>query len=444
MLLAASGGSLVLLALIGVAIAVYASGGAHTAAGPSADGQVDQDASEEVAYWRERAERNAEEADAASLAKSQVEQEVAIQRQRQEAEQRKASTSESVDDPVKEALLSVAVVKLPKGHGSGFMAGDQMLVTNYHVIEMGRVSDVRVGFPDNPSVRDRRFPVELIHEDPDNDLAILRVKSDVPALAVDSAYAHVNGQKVVAIGSPGTGGPDAAMIANLTTDGRLGPEYELPNGNKLWTLSMPINPGNSGGPILHAQTGKVIGVVVAKFVRADAQSLAVPLPRLAEAIGRAEAAGPDDIRGANAQHRARFCLAHMALLVRLADLSFAKSCEAATSTDEKTDEGMLAAFNEFKSDASQTLSDVFAEFETTVTAEVRNLKNDPACDLSVRLALEKLHAVIEEQVTSLRRSIPLQEIEHFLRNFQESLARAKSLAGTVAQSLRVELEEGDE
>ncbi len=432
--------------LIGTAITVYSRIRAPADAEQSVDGREgSQDSNDDVTYWREEADRLAKEAEEAKLSRIEVEREAADQQHRNDSAKReKTAKSETVDDPIKEALLSVAVVKLPLGHGSGFMAGDRMLVTNYHVIEKGRISDVRVGFPDNPSVRDRLFPVELIDEDPGNDLAILRVACDVPALTVDGSYTHVNGQKVVAIGSPGTGGPAADMIANLTTDGRLGPEYPLPNGNKLWTMSMPINAGNSGGPILDAHTGNVIGVVVAKFTRTESQSLAVPLPRLAEAIGRAGSATPTDIQHANVQHRARFCLAHMAELVRLADLSFAKSCEAANSTEEKTGDAMLTAFNEFKSDASRTLSDVFTTFETTVTAEVRALRNDSTCDTSVRLALEKLHQVIEEQVMSLRRSVPRDEIEHFVRNFRESLTRAKSLAGTVAQSLRVEVQEDDE
>lgn len=445
-LVAAIGGLAVMMILIGVAITAFSRIQANTAARYSADDREEpQDPNDDVAYWRKEADRLAKEAEEAQLARIEAEREAAAQRHSNEAaEPRNSTKSDDGDDPIKKALLSVAVVKLPHGHGSGFMAADRTLVTNYHVIEKGRIKDVQVGFPDNPSVRDRLFPVELIDEDPGNDLAILRVACDVPALTVDGSYTHVNGQKVVAIGSPGTGGTAADMIANLTTDGRLGPEYPLPNGSKLWTMSMPINAGNSGGPILDARTGNVIGVVVAKFTRTESQSLAVPLPRLAEALQRAGSATPTEVQLANVQHRARFCLAHMAELVRLAELSFAKSCEAAASAEEETDDAMLAAFNEFKSDASQTLSDVFTNFETTVTAEVRALRNDPACDSSVRLALEKLHQVIEEQVLSLRRSVPRDEIEHFVRNFRESLTRAKSLAGTVARPLRVELLEDDE
>ena len=124
----------------------------------------------------------------------------------------------------------------------------------------------------------------------------------------------------------------------------------------------------------------------------------------------------------------------MVRLLQLASLSFEKSCKAATTTEQSTDAGMLAAFNEFKSDASQILIDDFSRFETTVTAEVEQLRSDTACDRGIRLAIEKLHATIGEQVRSLRKSVHLREIDDFLRDFRESLRRADSLAGSVAKS----------
>jgi S1-C subfamily serine protease len=444
----AGGVAVVLLAIMATMVAFFPwASGKSGGDQPTVNRESNPDESgnpQDAAYWRKEADRLAKEAEAAKRATMELERKAAPARDRRDNAPPQAAKHDPARDPIKDALQSVAVLKLPNGHGSGFMAADRTLVTNQHVIEMGRLSDVRVGFPDNPSVRGRTFPVEILAEDPIHDLAILRVNCPVPPLTVDASYTHVNGQRIVAVGSPGTGGPGAEMIANLTTDGRLGPEYKLPNGSVLWTMAMPINAGNSGGPILDAATGKVIGVVVAKFTRTEAQSLAVPLPMLMNAIERADAARPVDIQRADSMHRARFCLAHMARLLRLAKLSFTKSCEAATSAEERTDDGMLAAFNEFKSVASRTLSDEFAAFETTVTAEVRTLRNDSACDMSTRLAVEKLHATIEVQVENLRKSVPLRQIEHFLRDFRESLARAESLAATVSKSLDVEMPEVEE
>lgn len=347
-------------------------------------------------------------------------------------------------DPVKDALESVAVVRLPDGHGSGFVAAPGIIVTNYHVIRLSRIADVRIGFPDNPSVRGRLFSAQLLAEDPIADLAILRVPCDVTPLTINESFQHSNGQKVVAIGSPGTGGPDGGMLANLTTDGRLGPQYPLSNGSTWWALAMSINPGNSGGPIIHATSGHVVGVVVAKFTKTESQALAVPLPKLVETLRATKTDNPDSYRRAAALHRARYCLAHMSQLLRLAAVSFDKSCEAAMSTETNSEEAKLAAFNAFKSEASRVLSDEFATFETTIKAEVFSLRNDTSCDMAVRLAMEKLHATIETQVSQLQKPVPLRDIGRFLRDFRSSLKQAVSLTNTIARSLALELDDGED
>jgi LSD1 subclass zinc finger protein len=350
-----------------------------------------------------------------------------------------AAMPAAVSDPVRDSLRSVAVVISPHGHGSGFMASRDLLVTNQHVIAASRVSDLRVGFPDNESVRDRRFVASLLAEDAVNDLAVLRVECGVPPLLIDESYRHVNGQKVVAIGSPGTGGHDADMLENLTTDGRLGPAIKDSHGAVRWAMAMAINPGNSGGPIIDAARGHVIGVAVAKFTRTEAQSLAVPLPAMLSIVREAERATADDRKRIDALHRARYCLAHMGEVLRLAELSFNKSCEAAMEAEATTAEERLQAFNDFKSLASRLLGDEFSSFETDVTAEVGVLKTSPDCDAQVRTGMTRLHAAIDEQVSRLRKTVAPREIEGFLRDYRASMHRAKALAESLAKGLGVEL-----
>lgn len=345
----------------------------------------------------------------------------------------------AVSDPVRDSLRSVAVVISPHGHGSGFMASRDLLVTNQHVIASSRVSDLRVGFPDNESVRDHRFVASLLAEDAVNDLAVLRVECGVPPLLIDESYRHVNGQKVVAIGSPGTGGHDADMLENLTTDGRLGPAIKDSRGAVRWAMAMAINPGNSGGPIIDAARGHVVGVAVAKFIQTEAQSLAVPLPAMLTIVREAERATADDRKRTDALHRARYCLEHMGEVLRLAELSFNKSCEAAMEADETTPEERLRAFNDFKSMASRLLGDEFSSFETDVTAEVGVLKTSPDCDAHVRTGMTRLHAAIDEQVSRLRKTVAPREIEGFLRDYRASMHRSKALAESLAKGLGVEL-----
>ena len=339
-------------------------------------------------------------------------------------------------DPVQAALDSVALINCVSGHGSGFMAAPNLLVTNHHVIATARVADLRVRFPDHSKLGSQEFRAQLVVEDPRADLAVLAVDCGVSPLPVRDSYEHTKGQRVVAIGSPGTGGEDA--LQNLTTDGRLGPSYRLPNGDERWALSMPINPGNSGGPILDAATGQVVAVVVAKFTKTESLGLAVPHDRLVRVLAEAQKASARDRQRSESLHRQRYCLVHMVGMLALADGSFRKSCDAAIESDDVTPAGRLTAFNDFKSMASRVLSDEFTLFETVVCSEVDRIATDDDCDPAVRTGITKLRATLEEQAKNLRRSVPLHEIDGFLREFRSSLARSRSLAATVAKSLGIE------
>jgi len=346
------------------------------------------------------------------------------------------ATTPADTDPVQAALDSVALVRCGTGHGSGFMAAPNLLVTNHHVIAAARVADLRVRFPDHRELGMKEFPAELVLEDPRADLAVLAVNCGVPALSVQDSYRHVNGQRVVAIGSPGTGAGDA--LQNLTTDGRLGPPYRLPNGNERWALAMAINPGNSGGPVLDAASGQVVAVVVAKFTKTESQSLAVPHDMLVNVLGAARRSSPRERQQAESLHRQRYCLINMVRMFALADRSFRKSCDAAIESDDGSPAGRLTAFNDFKSMASRVLSDEFTVFETVVCSEVDQIAADADCDAAVRAGITKLRKMLEGQAEALRRSVPLHEIDGFLREFRTSLARSRSLAATVAKSLGIE------
>jgi len=351
-------------------------------------------------------------------------------------------TESSNFDAVAESLPSVAVIQVGDGHGSGFLAAPNLLVTNYHVIRMSRISDIRISFPDNPQVRDRRFTADLVAENPINDIAVLRVDCDAPPLRLQDDYRHVNGQKVVAIGSPGTGVSVAGdMLPNLTTPGRLGPPYKLPNGAECWALSMAINPGNSGGPIIDESRGHVIGVAVATFTKTQSQGLAVPHPSLLEILRRAQSSTDAEMRRELFLHRARFCLVHMSQLLQLTALSFEASGEKADETKSTSEQEWLEAFNHFKSNASRILSDEIASFETVVHAEVLAMQSDTECDMSVRLAVTRLREAIAEQVADLRKPVRSGELRAAVQHFREGLQHAISLAESTANLLKVEIDD---
>lgn len=339
-------------------------------------------------------------------------------------------------DPIQAVLKSVAVVTVPgEGHGSGFVAAPGIVVTNYHVIEDAVIQDLEVMFPDDPSVAKRRLRVELLHEDIENDLAFLAVDADVQALRIAQDYRHTNGQRIVAVGSPGTGDDELPTLENLTTDGRLGPELRLDDGTSRWALSMAVNGGNSGGPVVDAATGEVIAVIVAKFTQTEAQSLAIPHPTLVRELAKARAATPERRAAAASLHRQRYCLRRMAKLLVVTSVSFDRSVEAARMQVSEGGEAMDEAFNSCKSAHGEIFAEEFAHFATTVGAEVDLLQSDPLCDPAIRRGLVKLRSDIEKQADDIRTRVPDEEIEAFLARFRASLQGSVAVIKSLSERL---------
>ena len=350
-------------------------------------------------------------------------------------------------DPIQAVLQSVAVVIIPgEGHGSGFVAAPGVLVTNHHVIEDAVIGDLRISFPDNDALAGRELRAELIHLSIPDDLAFLAINADVLPLTIKPEYSHANGQKVVAVGSPGSGG-DGPTLKNLTTDGRLGPELKLDDDGARWALSMAINGGNSGGPLVDAQTGHVVGVIVAKFTKTEAQSLAIPHAALVREMAKASRASKDVRAAVLSLHRQRYCLRRMARILGVTNAVFRRSIAAAVENSDAGGEGMDAAFNDFKTSAAKVLADHFADFTGTVGGEVEELQTDAHCDPRVRRGLKKLLADLETQANDIRRAVPSQDIPDFLGRFEAAVDGSQALVVSLAERLQISppevLEDGE-
>ncbi|MGH9844854.1 MAG: S1C family serine protease [Blastocatellia bacterium] len=143
-----------------------------------------------------------------------------------------------------------------QGSGSGSILDKEgRILTNSHVIQGAETLEVSLS-------NKKSYPARVLGEDPDNDLAVIKIDAppaELTTISLGDSDSLFVGQKVLAIGNPF--GLDRTLTTGVVS-GLARPLKSEITGRLIEgaiQTDAAINPGNSGGPLLNSR-GQMIGI----------------------------------------------------------------------------------------------------------------------------------------------------------------------------------------
>ncbi|MEN6452415.1 MAG: trypsin-like peptidase domain-containing protein [Thermoguttaceae bacterium] len=182
--------------------------------------------------------------------------------------------------------MSVVHLETEKGIGSGFIAGEDIVVTNYHVVE--ECERLTVKFPGGVFA----IAKGVLHLDQAKDIAVVKVTAR-PELMRRLAISRTlpkQGEDVAAFGNPQAldfsvtrGIVSAIREAAFLNDLDLGKRFE---GTWIQT-DASISPGNSGGPLVNYR-GEVVGINTFSRIKSQNLNFAISCLDIQKAVDSAK------------------------------------------------------------------------------------------------------------------------------------------------------------
>lgn len=162
----------------------------------------------------------------------------------------------------KNAANSTVTIETDKGLGSGFFVGNNIIATNYHVIEGATTAYC---YLNNSNTK---YNIEgFLAIDTSSDLILLKVEGLIRTSLKMATKSVEVGQKIFVLGSP------KGLPATIS-DGLVSGLRNF-NGHKFIQITAPISPGSSGGPILNSN-GELVGVSVGQINGGQNLNFAIP------------------------------------------------------------------------------------------------------------------------------------------------------------------------
>jgi len=154
--------------------------------------------------------------------------------------------------------------------GTGFFIKNDLVATNSHVIHGAKKITVTYG--------DKKVSATVLSEDPDNDVAILKVtglEQVITPLPLGDPRTVELGETVYTVGFPL---PDMMGFSPKAGDGIINSLTGFGDDLRSFQISIPIQPGNSGGPLINGY-GQVIGITRASLDPAYTLKYAGTIPQ---------------------------------------------------------------------------------------------------------------------------------------------------------------------